>query len=43
MTEKNKERKIQQDDQDTEKGAQLQSNKMEKAQGNEEEKEDDDE
>ncbi|WP_281254133.1 hypothetical protein [Oceanobacillus rekensis] len=37
-----KDRKVQQDDKDAEKGSQLQSNKMEKAQGNEEEKEDKD-
>jgi hypothetical protein len=40
MTEKD--RKVQQDDKDTEKGSQLQSDKMEKAQGKEEKKEDDD-
>ena len=37
-----KDRKVQQDDKDTEKGSQLQSNKMEKAQGNEEKNENDD-
>ncbi|MFC4024999.1 hypothetical protein ACFOUV_14490 [Oceanobacillus longus] len=40
MADKNK--KVQQDDKDTEKGSQLQSNEMEKAQGNEEKKDDDD-
>ncbi|WP_306798546.1 hypothetical protein [Oceanobacillus saliphilus] len=42
MADKNKDRNIQQDDRDTEKGSQLQSNKMEKAQGNEEKKDKDD-
>ncbi|WP_261796301.1 hypothetical protein [Oceanobacillus massiliensis] len=43
MAEKEKDKNIQQDQKDTEKGSQLQSNEMEKAQGNKKETKDEDE
>lgn len=42
MSEKDKKQNIQQDKDDSERGSQLQSNKLEEAQGNKEEEEDED-